>query len=125
MNNMNITKVIVAGSRGFNDYDLLKSKLDFYLSKCSNVEIVSGTCYGADKLGEQYAIKHNLPIKQFPADWNRYGKSAGYIRNSQMADYANACVVFWDGKSRGTQHMINLARAKGLALRIVYFKEVK
>ena len=114
-------KVIIAGSRSFNDYNLLESKLDFYLSQRSDVEIVSGTCYGADKLGEIYAIKHKLPIKQFPADWNKYGKSAGYRRNSQMADYADACVVFWDGKSKGAQHMINLAKAKGIPLRVVYF----
>lgn len=114
-------KVIVAGSRGFEDYELLESKLDFYLSQHSDVEIVSGTCYGADELGEKYAIKHNLPIKEFPADWNKYGKSAGYKRNCQMAEYADACVVFWDGKSRGTQHMINLTKTKSKPIRIVYF----
>ena len=113
-------KIIIAGTRTFNDYNLLESKLDFYLSKKSDIEIVSGTCYGKDLLGEQYAIKHNLPVKRFPADWNKYGRSAGPIRNAQMADYADACIVFWDGKSKGTKSMINLAKQKDLATRIVY-----
>lgn len=113
-------KIIIAGTRTFNDYNLLESKLDFYLSKKSDIEIVSGTCYGTDLLGEQYAIKHNLPVKRFLANWNKYGRSAGPIRNAQMADYADACIVFWDGKSKGTKSMINLAKQKGLATRIVY-----
>lgn len=114
-------KIIIAGSREFNDYKLLESKMNIITSKYTNVEIVSGTCYGADQLGERYAKQHNLPIKQFPADWNKYGKSAGPIRNAQMADYADACIVFWNGKSKGTKSMINLARQKGLAVQIVYF----
>ena len=114
-------KVIIAGSREFQDYQLMKSKLDFYLSQKSDIEIVSGTAYGADALGEYYANVHKLPIKRFPADWNKYGKSAGYKRNKQMAEYADACIVFWNGKSKGTKLMIELAKQYNLALRIVYF----
>ena len=116
-------KVIVAGSRTFNNYTLMKNKLDFYLKNLKEVEIVSGTAYGADKLGEKYAKEHNLPVKQFPANWNLYGKSAGYKRNEEMAKYADACVVFWDGVSRGTKLMIDLAKKYNIPLRIV--KEVK
>ena len=118
---INMYKVIVAGSRTFNDYDLLENKLNLLLKDKLNVQIVSGTCYGADLLGEKYANKHKLDIKRFPADWNKYGKSAGYIRNKEMANYADACIVFWDGISRGTMHMINLAKDKGLKLEIVLF----
>lgn len=114
-------KVIVAGGREFNDYELLKSKLDFYLSKRSDVEIVSGTCSGADTLGERYADEKGLPVKRFPADWNKYGKSAGYKRNVQMAEYADACIVFWNGTSRGSKLMIDIAKDKAMALRVVRY----
>lgn len=115
-------KVIIAGSRGFSNYKLLEGKLDSLFSKKSNVEIVSGTARGADKLGEMYAKKRSLPVIQFPADWDKYGKSAGYKRNAQMAQYADACVVFWDGKSRGTKHMIDLAKKQELQIRIFNFE---
>lgn len=94
-------RLIVAGSRTFNDYDLLKTKLDFYLKNkdVTEIEIVSGTAKGADKLGELYAKANHINLKLMPADW-ALGKSAGYKRNEQMAKYASHCVVFWDGESR-------------------------
>ena len=101
-----MNKVIVAGTRYFNNYDLMCKNLDYFLCNLEDIEIVSGTARGADALGEQYANEHNLPIKQFPADWDKYGKRAGYLRNNQMADYADYLVAFWDGKSPGTKHMI-------------------
>lgn len=117
-------KVIVAGGRDFADYDLLKSKLDNLLVNRDPVEIVSGTARGADKLGEFYARTSKLDLALFPADWKPNGvfdKSAGYKRNAQMADYADALVAFWDGKSRGTMHMINLAKSAGLQVRVVNY----
>ena len=118
---MRINKVIVAGTRYFNDYNLMRTKLDCFLKNLTNVEIVSGAARGADTLGERYAKEHNMQIKQFPADWDKYGKRAGYIRNSQMADYADYLVAFWDGKSRGTLLMINLAKEKGLKIKVVNY----
>lgn len=114
-------KVIVAGSRTFNDYGLLKEKLDYYLSNYKNVEIVSGTAKGADQYGERYAKEKGFSIKKFPAQWDKYGKKAGYLRNKQMAEYADALVAFWDGKSKGTKIMIDLAKQYGLQIRVVYF----
>lgn len=114
-------KVIVAGSRGFDNYELLQEKLDFYLRNHDDVEIVSGTARGADRLGERYAIARGLPLKKFSANWNKYGKKAGYLRNEQMVNYADACVVFWDGKSKGSKHTIDLAKKHGLKVRIVRF----
>ena len=116
-------KVIIAGTRSFDDYELLKAKMDRLLSQQRDVEIVSGTARGADQLGERYAVERGLPIKQFPADWNTYGKSAGYRRNAEMAEYADAAVVFWDGKSRGSKHMIDLAKRKGIAVRVIVYKK--
>jgi len=116
-------KVIIAGSRGFNDYELLERLVDMYLQRYSadQVEIVSGGARGADRLGERYAQSRGMALKVMPADWNRYGKSAGYRRNESMAQYATHCIVFWDSSSRGTQHMINLANQYNLALRIVRY----
>lgn len=116
-------KVIIAGTRTFNDYKLLQDKVNFYLSKrqSSTIQIVSGTSKGADKLGERYAKEHNIPVKRFPADWDNLGKAAGYYRNKQMAEYADACIVFWNGTSRGTKLMIDLAKQYNLVLRIVRY----
>lgn len=114
-------KIIIAGCRDFNNYDLLKSKLDFYFQNIEIKEIVSGACSGADKLGERYAHEHNIPVKQFPANWS-LGRKAGPLRNEQMAVYANALVAFWDGKSRGTADMIRRAYANNLKVKIVYIK---
>ena len=87
----------------------------------TEIEIVSGTANGADKLGEKFAKENGYPIKQFPADWDKNGKGAGYIRNAQMAEYADALIVFWDGKSKGTKHMIDLAKRANLKLKISYY----
>lgn len=115
-------KLIVAGGRNFDNYSLLSNKLDKILEKTyEDIEIVSGKAKGADSLGERYAKDRGLKVAEFPADWNRYGKSAGYRRNSEMADYATHCVCFWDGISRGTEHMINLAKNKNLKLRVIYY----
>lgn len=111
-------KTIVAGSRTFNNYKLLKSTLD---EITEITEIVSGTAKGADTLGEKYAKESNIPLVLFPADWNKYRNSAGYIRNEEMAKYADACIVFWDGKSKGTKHMIDLALKYQLDLKIINF----
>ena len=118
-------KIIIALSRDFTDYELLKSKLDKAKKHYGIFEVVSGKARGADSLGERYAKENNLPIAEFPPDWDTHGKKAGFLRNADMADYADGCVVFWDGVSKGTQHMINLAKEKGIQLAIVKYKEVK
>lgn len=119
-------KIIIAGSRDFHDYELLSAKLNKILSNIKEpIEIVSGRASGADRLGEIYAREHGHKVKLFPANWSKHGNSAGYIRNEQMAIYADCCVVFWDGISRGTKHMINLANKHNLPLRIIRYNEIK
>lgn len=115
-------KVIVAGGRKFNNYNLLKTTLNNILSNKTDIEIVSGTANGADKLGERYAEQYNYHIKKFPAEWDKYGKSAGYIRNEEMAKYADALVAYWDGISKGTRHMIDLAEKHNLKVRVIRYK---
>jgi hypothetical protein len=115
-------RVIVAGTRTFNDYDLLKSKLDKYLANIKDeIVIISGKARGADTLGERYAKEKGYKIMEFPAQWEKYGRSAGYRRNVEMAKNADALVAFWDQKSKGTMHMINIAKEYGLLIRVVRY----
>lgn len=117
-------KIIVAGSRTIHDYDLVESMLNEITEglKKTDVEIISGDCRGVDQLGARYAREKNLKLTRFPADWGTYGKAAGPIRNEEMAEYAASAkqegilVAIWDGKSRGTRSMINLAKANFLLI---------
>ena len=97
-------KVIVAGSRDITNREIIVNAIES--SKFEITEIISGTARGVDREGEVYALAKSIPVKQFPANWNTYGKSAGPIRNTEMAKYADALIAIWDGKSSGTKHMI-------------------
>ena len=101
-------KTIIAGSRS-----IIEFKHVFNAVKKSGfniTEIVSGTAKGVDRLGELYGKNFKIPVKQFPADWNQYGKRAGMIRNQQMSDYADALIAIYDGVSSGTKNMIEIAK---------------
>jgi len=114
-------KIIIAGGRDFDDYEMLCRRVDNILSRQTEIEIVSGRAKGADQLGERYAKERGYIIKMFPADWNTYRKAAGYIRNTEMAEYADALIVFWNYRSKGTEHMINIAREENLLIRIIKY----
>lgn len=121
--------LLVAGSRGFNNYPMLKEKLDYLLQNQSDKEIhiVSGGAKGADTLAEWYAKERGYQMHVFPADWNRFGKSAGYRRNEQMHQFISqfpkrGCVCFWDGSSKGTQHNFDLCKTYGTPLRKIMFQ---
>lgn len=116
---MNKLKVVVCGGRDFNDWDLLVESLDRLLPSVANIEIVSGGARGADKLGEKYAKASGLELKIFNADWETFGMSAGVIRNSKMADYADMCICFWDGESKGTRNMIESAIKNNLRVEVI------
>jgi len=114
-------RVIIAGGRYFDDYDLLKKKVDSILKNATNIEIISGMASGADTLGLNYGKENGYKVIEMPANWDQYGNSAGYRRNEDMASIADACIVFWDGKSKGSGHMIDLARQYNLQLRIIRY----
>ena len=114
-------KIIIAGGRNFNDYNKLRESCDNILVNQKEVEIVSGTAVGADTLGERYAQEKGYEVKKFPAQWDLYGKSAGYKRNQQMAEYADGLIAFWDGKSKGTENMIKIAQKHDLKLQVVHY----
>lgn len=124
-------RIIVAGGRDLEDYELVHSTLFEYinhfldLGSTDSVEIVSGRARGADRLGEKFADEYGYPVKCFEADWQKYGKAAGPIRNNDMAEYASedgyygVLIAFWDCKSRGTQNMIDIAERYRLDVKIV------
>jgi len=121
-----MVRMIVAGSRGFDDYGYLSEKLDGIIEEIHDeIEIVSGGAKGADSLGEQYAEERGIPVKQFAPDWKRFGKSAGFRRNREMLDYAKeeqtVVVAFWDGESKGTADTIKKARMDGVDTRIFFY----
>lgn len=113
--------IIIAGGRDFNNYTLLKEKCDTILKNVSNITIISGAAKGADKLGEQYANEKGYTLISKPADWDTHGKSAGYKRNQEMATLGDGLIAFWDGKSKGTKHMIDIAKEKGLQIAIINY----
>lgn len=117
-----VFRVIIAGTRYFNDYSLLKETANRLLAdKITagySIVIVSGGCAGADLLGERYARENGYSIDRYPAEWEKYGRKAGIMRNAVMADNADALIAYWDGISRGTKNMIDEARKRGLAVRI-------
>lgn len=109
-------RVIIAGSRMFSDYEKMKRLVVSFVSEFEDdVEVVSGGCRGADKLGEQLAEEFGWSVKQFPADWALYGKAAGCIRNRQMAEYADICLLFpvREAENKGTRNMLREARKAG------------
>lgn len=129
MSNYNI-RIIVAGGRDFNDYELLKTTLKDYivnlgLDDLSQIVIVSGAARGADTLGEYFAYDYDIAVRRFPARWDELGKSAGIVRNCEMANYAGKATgvlfAFWDGESRGTKHMITAAKKRGLEVHVVEY----
>lgn len=127
-------RIIIAGSRDFIDYNLLKDSMrdilkNTYLEGINKIKIISGTARGADQLGEKFAKQFKLEVVRFAAKWDIFGKRAGYIRNEEMAKYSvkdgnyGMLVAFWDGKSRGTKHMIDLSKKHGLEVHVIKFKE--
>ena len=126
-------RIIIAGSRDFNDYELLKKSAIEIITKKTMLpdltRIISGGARGADTLGERFANEMGLEITRFIPDWDDMGKRAGYVRNAEMAKFAvednndGMLIAFWDGQSRGTKHMIDLAKRYGLEVHVVNYNE--
>ena len=114
--------VIIAGSRTFSDYDLLRKKLDFFLSHKTDIHIVCGEAEGADQLGKKYAQEKGYEVLSYPDESSIYGSFAKYKRNREMARVADALVAFWDGKSKGTAQLIQVMKEARKPIRIVYYK---
>ena len=117
-------RLVVAGSRNFNDYGLLCTTLDEVVGELKseyNITIVSGTANGADRLGEKYAEKHGLKIERHPANWGRYGRGAGPIRNAEMVKESDGVIVFWNGESSGAKNIIDCAKAENHLIKVLKY----
>lgn len=115
-------RIGIVGSRSFFNYDLLEEVITTTLKNdLSNTIIVSGGAKGADALAEIFADNYKLKKWIFKPDWEKYKKSAGFIRNSEIVDNSDIIFAFWDGKSKGTNHTINLAKKKNKEVIITYF----
>ncbi len=121
------TRLIVCGGVDFKDYNYLKTQLDRLIAYYENIRLVSGHARGVDTLAEQYAAEKSMPIQVFPAEWKKYGKAAGPIRNRAMLEYAKeetpVVAAFWNGKSRGTGNMLKQAKAAGAECHVFSYKQ--
>ena len=132
-------RIIIAGGREFNDYELLRKTLNEYFESTLNVEpvvtergslcieIISGGAKGADSLGEKYAEEYRIPVIRYPADWKKYGRAAGPKRNEEMARAAatdgisGVLFAFWNGTSSGTANMIKTAEKYKLDVKVILY----
>jgi len=118
-------RVIIAGSREINNKDLVFQKIDMGLQELyywriindnSNLTLISGGALGVDTFAKEFSFFHKINFIEYLAEWTKYGKKAGYLRNIEMAESADALIAIWDGKSKGTKHMIDIAKKKGLKI---------
>lgn len=123
-------KIIINGSRSFSNYTSLRLALKSYIMinqiEPNLIEIISGGAKGADTLAIKFAKEYNLNYKIMNADWDKYGKKAGIIRNADMLNYATSnpndiaiLISFWNGNSRGTKHMIDISISKGILVEVI------
>lgn len=114
-------RIVIFGCRYYRDFKTASQYIDFCISNIKDkytLIFVSGNCKGADIIGEQYARENGYTIELYPAEWKRYGKRAGHIRNKAMAEIGDYFIGFWDGKSAGTRSMINYVYQAGKPLKI-------
>lgn len=116
-------KVIIAGGRDMTNYQWASKQISHVLEKLpkDKTMIVEGGAKGADACGRQWAIDNDYHYTTFPAYWDLHGKAAGHIRNAEMADYSTHLIAFWEGKSRGTKGMIELAKKNGLKVVVIKY----
>ncbi len=121
-----IKRIVIAGCRNYNDYDTAKQFIEKCISsvrKENEIIIISGGCKGADIIGERFAKENGFGIEKYPAEWGKYGKSAGPKRNGIMAEKSDLVICFWDGKSRGTKSMIEYARKLNKPIKIMHLAD--
>lgn len=117
-------KLIIAGGRDFNDETLMRERLDELVNQGiigPTVELICGMAKGADNLGRKIFEANNLPIHKFVPDWDGLGKRAGFVRNAEMGDFADMALIFWDGQSKGTKHMLDYMEKLGKPVYLVRY----
>lgn len=117
-------KLIIAGGRDFNDQTLMRERLGEMVKQGiidGSVELISGMAKGADLMGYFIFKENGLTTHEFIPDWDGLGKRAGFVRNAEMGDAADLALIFWDGQSRGTQHMIEYMEKLGKPVYLVRY----
>lgn len=114
-------RILITGSREHEDVELIEYAIESQLNYAEEITIVHGDCpRGADAIADQYAMDNDLQVERHPADWERYSKKAGIIRNQEMVDLgADICIAFPIGKSPGTRHCANAAKRAGIKTIII------
>lgn len=108
-----VNKLIIAGGRDFNDDNAVALAI-YNMVNAGHIdtdcELVCGMARGADAAGLRYFNKHGNTVHEFKPDWDGLGKRAGFVRNAEMGNFADGALIFWDGKSKGTKHMIDIMK---------------
>ena len=107
-------KIAIVGSRSITEVNIGK-----YISECD--EIVSGGALGVDACAAEYAHKNGIKLTEFLPQYSRFGRAAPIIRNQKIVDYSDKIIVFWDGKSKGTEHTVKYAQKLGKQIKIVIY----
>lgn len=114
--------LLIAGSRTFEERELLYRVVDEVLAGDNEAVIIEGGAAGADSLAKDYALEHGLELLEFKADWKQYGRAAGPKRNDEMVNYIKEkdgeALYFWDEESKGTKQCIESAKRKEVPVRV-------
>lgn len=109
-------RIVIGGYRNFNNYDVFKDFVDSCIGKETEITILSGHCKGADLMAERYAKEKGFALEIYPADWQKYGRAAGPIRNKQMVENADTVIAFVSESASGTKNLIGNAKKLGKEL---------
>ena len=115
-----MNRVIIAGSRGITDEALIRAEMNRLWMQIGPYTVISGAARGPDTISAEIAKRAGVFVEYLPADWEKYGKSAGYRRNKEMTKKATHLLAFWDGLSRGTKHMIDIAKQVRLHVTVIH-----
>jgi len=119
-------KIAIIGSRTFLDYELLSDTIKKYLSENNLIikSVVSGGAKGADTLAEKFALENTIEMIVFKPDWKRFGKRAGFMRNTLIIENSDVVFAFWDGKSSGTKDSIEKAKSLNKKVIITHYENL-
>lgn len=112
-------KCIIAGSRTINDYVFVCNMIKE--SNYNITEVICGAAIGIDSLGARWADENNKICRKMPANWKKYGKAAGPIRNDEMGKIADCAIIIWDGKSKGAKNMIEVMKKYNKPFQVFYY----